>query len=94
MRSAVAKKTEIYCALALYRSGGTRSEMQTLIHAAECFWPSTLFMVYACRVGPENRNGTRMLSAVAEITVKHCAHAHSLTSCRTDTVFHSFLGNH
>jgi hypothetical protein len=44
MRSAVAEKTAIYCARALNRRGGTRSKTQTVIHAAECFWPYTVFM--------------------------------------------------
>jgi hypothetical protein len=40
----VAEKTKIYCAHALYRRGGTCSKTQTVIHAAECFWPSKVFM--------------------------------------------------
>jgi hypothetical protein len=41
---AVAEKTEIYCACAMYRRGGTRSKTQTMIHTAESFWSSTVLM--------------------------------------------------
>jgi hypothetical protein len=38
-------------------------------------------------------NCNRIRSAVAEKTVKHCAHSRFLSCCLTDTVFLSFLGN-
>jgi uncharacterized PurR-regulated membrane protein YhhQ (DUF165 family) len=40
----VAEKTVIYCACALYRRRGTHSKTQTVIHTAEYFLPSTVFM--------------------------------------------------
>jgi hypothetical protein len=42
--SMVAEKTEIYCAHALHKRGGTHSKKQTVICAAQCFWPLHAFM--------------------------------------------------
>ena len=39
----VAEKTEIYCALAQNRRGGTRPKTKSVIHAAECFRPLLAF---------------------------------------------------
>ena len=40
----VAEKTEIHCARAQYRRGGTRPKTQSAIHAAEYFWPLPALM--------------------------------------------------